>query len=92
MSKVNNDSSYYYSRYSYDVQHTPIVLKQARHLGMFYVDGQRYRVTVNIKLVNTKPKEDSKINAFYWKGPKLNGNFIGREKGQEVLNAINDKR
>jgi hypothetical protein len=91
-SKVNNDSSYYYSAYTYGVGHRPILLKEARHLEMFYVYGLHYRVSVQINLMDTTPPKDFELNAYYWTGKTIDGRLVGLEKGEEVLNAIRVKR
>lgn len=89
-SKVNNDSSYYYSAYTYGVRR-PILLKNARHMEMFYVDGVHYRVSAQISLIDTIPPKDFELNAYYWTGKTINGRLVGLEKGEEILNAIRAK-
>lgn len=89
-SKINNDSSYYYSSYTYGVDRQPILLNEARHLEMFYVHGLQYRVSVEISLLDTIPPKDFELRASYYS--MENRGLDSLEKGEEILNAIREQQ
>lgn len=77
MSRINSDSSYYFSKYIYSYEEKPIMLKQVNHQSSFLFDGLKYRVTIRLECT-AKPAERPYDAPLY----------SGLIKAKEVLDYI----
>lgn len=78
-SRINADSSYYYSKYVYSKQN-PMMLVKAVHIDILVKDGVYYRTKTEMKLTDTIPQKE------------LNLGIIYQTKGRDVLRSIQYSR
>src|SRR5690606_2487363 len=49
ISRMNSDSSFYFSRYVYSYEEKPIMLKRVNHQSSFLFNGLKYNVTIRLE-------------------------------------------